>query len=389
MKLLLHIGTPKTGTTALQQFLHANREDLATRGFHYATPSHGLREASRVAAALSLGKSRAVHGFFAKHVDLARRRGADTLLVSAERFSLMSVVDANMRREVCVNGVERDHALIETLQSLIPKGIENRQIVCYFRRPDRYAESFYSQHVKRGMMFDGTFEDFLPIIRPALLYNQNMRSWSDVFGKENCLVRSYERVGADIVGDFMMNVLNIDDLTDFVHLENAGNERVSRDVLEFKRLRNRSASYKERDMERTILRLVDEQLGLRDTEPDYYQDFMSPDERAEFLRLVQPEIEALQASYDVPPFPPFDPKTAKANWSPYPGLGEELRHEIELRYDSINRRVAFRFERLTLRFAGFLRKYVPSAGVLLDGLKAFGAKHTLRRFMRRIQLGSG
>jgi hypothetical protein len=387
MKLILHIGTPKTGTTALQQFLHANREALATRGFHYATPSHGLREASRVAAALNLGKSRAVHGFFAKHVDLARRRGAHTLLVSAERFSLMSVVDAMMRREVCVHGVERDHALIETLQSLMPKGIENRHIVCYFRRPDRYAESLYSQHVKRGMIFDGTFEDFLPIIRPALFYNQNMRSWSDVFGKENCFVRSYERVGADIVGDFMMNVLNIDDLTDFVHLENAGNERVSRDVLEFKRFRNRFASYKERDMERTILRLVDEQLGLRDTEPDYYQDFLSPDERAEFLKLVQPEIEALQASYDVPPFPPFDLENAKASWKPYPGLDQQRRQEIELHYDRITGRPAFRLERLILRSAGFVRTKVPSGGVLLDVLRAFGAKHALRRWMRRIQLG--
>jgi hypothetical protein len=238
------------------------------------------------------------------------------------------------------------------------------------------------------MIFDGTFQDFLPIIRPALLYNQNMWSWSDVFGKENCFVRSYERAGADIVGDFMMNVLNIDDLTDFVHLENAGNERVSRDVLEFKRLRNRSATYNERDMERTILRLVDERLGLRDTEPEYYQDFLSPDERVEFLKLVQPEMEALQASYDVPPFPPFDPKTAKANWNPFPGLGEERRHEIELQYDSINRRMAFRLERLSLRSAGFLRKSLPGAGALLDELKALGAKDALRRLMRRIQLGN-
>ena len=388
MRLILHIGTPKTGTTALQQFLHANREALATRGFHYATPSHGLREASRVAAALNLGESRAVHGFFARHEDLARRRGAHTLLVSAERFSLMSVVDAMMRREVCVNGVKRDHTLIETLQSLIPKGIDNRQIVCYFRRPDRYAESLYSQHVKRGMIFDGTFENFLPIIRPALLYNQNMRSWSDVFGKESCFVRSYERVEADIVRDFMRNVLNIDDLTYFVHLENAGNERVSRDALEFKRLRNRSASYKERDMERTILRLVDERLGLRKSEPDSYQDFLSPDERAEFLKLVQPEMEALQTSLEVPPFPPFDSEFAKARWSPYPGLSEQRKHEIQAEYDSVSRRAAFRFERLTLRSAGFLRKNVPSAGVLLDGLKALGTKDALRRLMRRIQLGS-
>jgi hypothetical protein len=34
MRLLLHIGTPKTGTTALQEFLFLNRDSLKSRGFH-------------------------------------------------------------------------------------------------------------------------------------------------------------------------------------------------------------------------------------------------------------------------------------------------------------------------------------------------------------------
>ena len=44
MKLILHIGTHKTGTTALQRFLHSNREPLAVQGIHYATPGHGYRK---------------------------------------------------------------------------------------------------------------------------------------------------------------------------------------------------------------------------------------------------------------------------------------------------------------------------------------------------------
>ena len=84
MKLILHIGTHKTGTTALQQFLHANREALAARGFHYATPPHGLQHSNLVANALNGGESRSVQAFLTKHADMARRHGAHTLLVSAE-----------------------------------------------------------------------------------------------------------------------------------------------------------------------------------------------------------------------------------------------------------------------------------------------------------------
>ena len=387
MRLILHIGTHKTGTTALQQFLHANRRPLAACGFHYATPRRGLRDANCVANALNVGDSRAVRAFLTKHVAVARRRGTHTILVSAENFYAMSVPSSMQRKQVCVNAVERDRALTETLQSLIPEGVATCEIVCYFRRPDRYAESLYSQHVKRGVIFDGTVDEFLPIIRPALLYHQCMGLWSDVFGRENCLARQYESVGTDIIGDFVMNVMNIADLTHFSRVHTQANERVGRDLLEFKRLINKTAKFNERDIERTILRLVDEKMELRKTEPAYYQDFLSPEGRDELLRLLQPEIEALQASHGVPPFLPFDLESARAMWSPYPGLGEQRRREIESHYNQISRGVAVRLERVALRSASRLRRSVPVTGVLLDVLKELGAKRALHGLLT--QGGSG
>lgn len=389
MKLILHIGTHKTGTTALQQFLHANRGPIAACGFHYATPPRGVQDSNFVANALNVGESRVVHAFFTKHIDLACRRGAHTILVSAENFYAMSVLDSMQRRQVCANAVEREHALIETLQSLMPEGIATSQIVCFFRRPDRYAESLYSQHVKRGVIFDGTIDEFLPIIKPALFYNTCMRLWSDVFGKKNCIVRLYESAGADIVSDFLLNVMGVDDIGQFTHRRNQANERVGRDLLEFKRLINRRARFNERDIERAILRLVDEEMGLRKAEPDYYQDFLSPHGRAELLRLVQPEMATLQASHEVPPFPPFDLESAKANWSPYPGLSQQRRQEIELHYNRISRRVGFRVERLALRSASVLRRNVPVTGVLFDVLKEIGAKRALHGVVMGMQRGSG
>jgi hypothetical protein len=43
MKLILHIGTHKTGTTSLQAWLANNREALAANGVSYphATVAHG------------------------------------------------------------------------------------------------------------------------------------------------------------------------------------------------------------------------------------------------------------------------------------------------------------------------------------------------------------
>jgi hypothetical protein len=376
MKLILHIGTPKTGTTAVQRFLYANQQPLAECGFHYATPPHNLGHANSVANALSNDDSRAVQTFLARHVRSARRRRADTILISAENFYVRNVFFSMQRRQVCPNVLERNRKLVETLRALLPDEIETSQVACYFRRPDRYAESLYNQHVKRGII-DGTFDEFLSLIEPALFYDRCMRSWADAFGESNCVVRLYETVKTDVVSDFVANVLGIQDVTQFSHVHNQANERVSRDLLEFKRLKNRAARFSERYIDCTIFRLIDEEMGLRRGEPDSYQDFLSPDDRAELLRRLRPELEALQTSYGVPAFPSFDLEIAKATWIPYPGLGLERRQEIELHYDRINRRVAFRLERTMMRSAGLLRRTVPGTGVLIDVSKRVGAKRAL------------
>ena len=134
-----------------------------------------------VANALNVGNGRVVRDFFEEHVGVARRRGAHAVLASAENFYAMSILDAMARRKVVPTPSRKIH-LVQRLESLLPDECETMQVVCYFRRPDRYAESLYSQHVKRGISFAGTFNEFLPIVKPALFYHRHIRVWSEVFG---------------------------------------------------------------------------------------------------------------------------------------------------------------------------------------------------------------
>ena len=53
--------------------------------------------------------------------------GPHAILVSAENFYAMSVLASMAEEGVCVNAVERDQRLIETLGSLIPEGIDSVQ----------------------------------------------------------------------------------------------------------------------------------------------------------------------------------------------------------------------------------------------------------------------
>jgi hypothetical protein len=179
------------------------------------------------------------------------------------------------------------------------------------------------------------------------------------------------------VSDFARNVLEVESTARFSRSDKKENERVARDLLEFTRLINKTAKLGEREVERAILRAMDETMALRRPEPGYYQEFLAPHRRAELLESLQPEMEALQASFDVPPFPRFDANTASATWRPYPGLDEGRHRELQLHYDRLNRRLRFRVERFSLRAASLLRRRIPGADVALDTLRAIGAKRAL------------
>ncbi len=90
MQLILHIGTHKTGTTAMQECLYRNEERLAGGGIHYA---HRLRARSFN----QLAKLVATDGGAKPKPSLTvmwRRRAHSarhTLLISAESFFAMTM----------------------------------------------------------------------------------------------------------------------------------------------------------------------------------------------------------------------------------------------------------------------------------------------------------
>ncbi len=188
-RLYLHIGTHKTGSTAIQQLLWKHREALANGGLLY--PDVGVRRDAHHEIAWAAGTTRAAPDAAALRglvEQLAHqiRNAEDALLLSSEEFEFVQRVDELASLQ--------DHFEVK--------------VIVYLRKQDEYLEAAYNQHVRS---YDLRFTD--SIYQFALRYNffwrfdywRILQNWGRVFGTENIIVRPYgtELVGDDAVADFL------------------------------------------------------------------------------------------------------------------------------------------------------------------------------------------
>lgn len=347
MKLVLHVGCHKTGTGAIQTALRTNTEALSALGYHYALPRRG-GESNAIADALHAGKTRTVARFFARHVAAAQRKGSHTVVVSAESFFGMSIVAALRHGSGVPDPAARDRLRVGQLPALIPAVVEDVKVVCYLRRPDRFAESWYNQNVKGSALVSEDFAQFLDIVNPLLRYPAFVNPWAAAFGKANCVVRNYEATSHDVLPDFAAHALGLPAQQCFPRPLPRHNERIDRDMLEFRRTLNQSITLREKPLEYEIMSLLAQRVPPRPLPPSS-QDFMSPDERAGLLSSLAPDMEEVCERYGLPPFPPFDVEAARAGWAPYPGLDPDRYAQLSEAYREISGAWRFRLRRTALR----------------------------------------
>lgn len=224
--LYLHIGAAKTGTTAIQDFCLLNRKLLKKKG--YLFPKLGLYgEAHHL-----LGHAWGV-GWMPQHMidDLvpadiwaqARtlfQRNDSNLIISSETLTSTFMQKPESMRE------------IKQLFNGCPV-----IIILYLRRQDLHAQSLYNQCVKTGH----TDKKFNPEKLPKFYdYYNFLVSIVDVFGKENVIVRPYEKGqfrDGNIFSDFLSS-LGIIWSNEFVMPEKKSNPRLGREALEFLRIAN-------------------------------------------------------------------------------------------------------------------------------------------------------
>jgi hypothetical protein len=215
-QLYIHVGTPKTGSSAIQAFLSLNNELLKKEGIIYPF----LQDFSQPFQTSS-GNGR----LLCEHFKFKREN------------DIIGVINDNLKEYNTLFSTEIIFSLIKNRDEDFIKFIKksNAKIIVYVRRFDEFIESSYIQSVKNNGC-NIRISDYTEIEDPTI----SIINIIPILGKENIIVRPYEKnqfYKNNIYSDFL-SIFKIEMNDNFILPEDIVNPSYSPDILEYKRLCN-------------------------------------------------------------------------------------------------------------------------------------------------------
>jgi hypothetical protein len=202
----IHVGTHKTGTTYLQDFLQSTADILAGDGLYIPRSGRigGLSGHHNIAWQLNRDvRFESLNGGLAELIEELVSVQAPRVCLSSEDFEFLY----------------KDQSALRYLRSELRRINYTVKIIVFIRPQADYAESMYGELVKHGVNLD--FIEFLQRFtsggefdcgRGCFLtsdYNLLLDSFSSVFGIENIIVRPYRNSSAPgrILFDFLSQII--------------------------------------------------------------------------------------------------------------------------------------------------------------------------------------
>ena len=195
----LHIGTEKTGSTAIQTFFAENRRLLLSRGWLYPETA-GIR-AHHSLLPYCLDEPDGTRRGAAVHKepspDQFRRQIIGSLETEVDASSASVLVLSNERLATRL----RRPAEIARLKALCDRLAQKTSVIVYLRNQADFLASRYTNVIWEGGVQKFAFTGRAPFADYALLLDR----WAGVFGKENLVVRRFETTefpAGNVIADF-------------------------------------------------------------------------------------------------------------------------------------------------------------------------------------------
>ena len=186
MHLFLHIGGPKTGSTALQEDLHAKRHTLATRGILYPEITHKTKQHFFVPY---------IAGYDIQGINLRQNLDSHIHLESLARFN--KDVSTHKYKSVVLSSEvlsQITSSQMFKLNAFLSQIFSSISVIKYVRHPIPYMLSQMAQHVRSADPLDyDYFSDKHYRNTMQIAERNDLLLYCETFGHSNVCPYIYER----------------------------------------------------------------------------------------------------------------------------------------------------------------------------------------------------
>lgn len=306
MKVTLHIGQSKTGTSAIQSYMTLNREALTKQGIAYPAPTVwgmpiDLGSHNAVADAIAgrvVYPFRTAEQYKAEFFRQAEKIGASRMVLSAEHFF------GGEPRVWDVDGEEAYFSLYGKKVQKTADWLSGHEVdlLVYLRPHHAWFASAIAQTIRtagltKGLNADLSDDGFLDLFRPLLNYTRIMEAWRDVLRPASMQIVPYTRStlkDGSSIADFLHRAgISPEQLT-HASLDLDVNSSLTSENLEVKRLLNRHP--RPRTFERLAIRRL-EKLSKQFPGPTSY--LVDPAVNAKITQLAEGDVARLEQGFGV------------------------------------------------------------------------------------------
>lgn len=213
--LYLHIGLPKTGTSALQTFLIHNREFLSRQRI-FTPKSQTFQNLNNEDFALAI--DRFDKNWLNKYLkNLTRNKGKSTYIISCEQlFSFPlhyhwgDIISGNIS---CPETYNNQYFLLKTehikfIHNILKPHFDKIVVLSILRRQDIYLNSRYIEDVQFNNPYN--LEKYLSWFKNELYFYENIKCWEYFFGNSALKIETYDEVlSVGGIEEFMVKTLCI------------------------------------------------------------------------------------------------------------------------------------------------------------------------------------
>lgn len=196
--IIIHIGTHKTGTTSIQNFLSSNRDEIFSEGFMYSSISN-----NHSGPLASIFKDNPFNFFYyKKHLDF---RPTDIIGVNRKNIKkITSEINENKDKKIVYSGEELSFLTfseVKRMQLFFSQFDDVVKIIIYKRDFFDYFISAFKQHIKGGCYYD-----LIERNPPEYIFQKSLDIYKRVFGEANVAVRDYKYAKDNIINDFLLTI---------------------------------------------------------------------------------------------------------------------------------------------------------------------------------------